>query len=88
MHHHQIEEMADIGKTYQWREKAGVKDSTEALIMAAQEQTLNTGSIEAGVYQTGQDPRCRLCKDAPEKVHHITAGCKMLAGKAYIELHN
>lgn len=88
MYHRQIEEVADIEKTYQWLEKAGLKDSTEALIMAAQEQALNTRSIEAGVYHTRQDPRCRLCKEAPETVQHITAGCKMLAGKAYLERHN
>ena len=56
--------------------------------MAAKEQTLNTRSIEAKVYHTRQDPRCRLCKDAPETVQHITAGCKMLAGKAHMESHN
>ncbi len=38
MYHRQIEEVADIEKFYQWLEKAGLKDSTEALIMAAQEQ--------------------------------------------------
>lgn len=38
MYHRQIEEVADIKKSYQWLEKAGLKDSTEALIMAAQEQ--------------------------------------------------
>ncbi len=49
MYHRQIEEVADIGKSYQWLERAGLKDSTEALIIAAQEQALNTRSIEAGV---------------------------------------
>ena len=88
MYHQQIEEVADIVKTYQWLEKAALKDSTEALIMAAQEQALNTRSIEARIYHSRQDPRCRLCKDAPETIQHITAGCKMLAGKAYMERHN
>ena len=39
-------------KIYQWLENAGVRDSPEALITAAQEQTLITGSIEVGVYKT------------------------------------
>ncbi|KAF7670308.1 hypothetical protein LDENG_00271880, partial [Lucifuga dentata] len=69
-----------------WLEKAGLKDSTEALIIAAQEQALSTRSIEAGVYHSRQDPQ--LCKDAPETVQHILAGCKMLAGTAYTERHN
>ena len=45
----QIEEVAHIRKIYQWLEKAALKNSIDALIMAAQEQTLNTRSIEAGV---------------------------------------
>ena len=55
--------MVDIEKTYQWPEKAGLRDSTEALIMVAQDQVLNTRSIE--VYHTRQDLRCKLCKAAP-----------------------
>ncbi|KAM9816571.1 carbohydrate sulfotransferase 6 isoform X4 [Syngnathus typhle] len=88
MYHRQISEVAYVKKSYQWLEKARLKDSTEALIMAAQEQALNTRAIEAKIYHTRQDPRCRLCKEAPETVQHITAGCKMLAGKANMERHN
>ena len=79
MYYSKIEEVADIGKTYQCLEKAGLKDSTEALIMVAQEQALNTSSIEARVYHTRQDPRCRQCKDPTETEQHITA---------YMERHN
>ncbi|KAF7640632.1 hypothetical protein LDENG_00028300 [Lucifuga dentata] len=57
MYHRQT--VADITKSYQWLEKAGLKDSTEALIMAAQEQALRTRSIEAGVYHSRQDPQYR-----------------------------
>ena len=35
MYHRQIAEVADIRKSYQWLEKAGLADSTEALILAA-----------------------------------------------------
>ncbi|KAK7930437.1 hypothetical protein WMY93_006832 [Mugilogobius chulae] len=88
MYHRNITEVADLKKSYQWLERAGLKDSTEALILAAQEQALSTRAIEAQIYHTRQDPRCRLCKEAPETVQHITAGCKMLAVKAYMERHN
>lgn len=60
----------------------------EALIMAAQERSLSTRSIEAGVYHTRQEPRCRLCNDVPETIQHIIAGCKMLAARASMECHN
>lgn len=50
---------------------AELKDSMEVLITAAQQEPLRTRSIKAGIYQTRQD--CRLCKDAPETIQHITA---------------
>lgn len=59
-------------KFFQWLVGAVLKDSTESLIMAAQEWALNPRAIEA------QDPRCRLCKEAPEIVDNITAVYKML----------
>ena len=88
MYHRQISAVADLGKSYQWLDKAGLKDSTEALIVAAQEQALSTRSVEAGIYKTRKDPRCRLCKEHPETVQHITRGCKILAGNKYMERHN
>ena len=52
----QTEEVADIRKTYQWMKKAGLKDSTEA-----QEQALNTRSIEAGG---------KMLEDKADMEHH------------------
>ncbi|TKS64906.1 N-lysine methyltransferase KMT5A [Collichthys lucidus] len=74
MYHRQIEEVADIKKSYQWLDNAGLTDSTEALIMAAQEQARSTRAIEARIYQSRPDPGCRLCKEALETVQHIVAG--------------
>lgn len=67
-HHREIEEMADIEKSYQWLDKAGLKDSTDAWIMAAQKQPLSKRSIGAGVYHSRQDSMFMLCKDAPETI--------------------
>lgn len=41
MYHQEIEEVADIKKSNWWLNKAGLKDSTEPLTMAAQEKALN-----------------------------------------------
>lgn len=41
IYHRQIEGMVGM-KTYQWLDKTGRKDSTEALITAAQDQVLRT----------------------------------------------
>lgn len=52
MYYRQREEVADIKKSYQWMEKNGLKDCTEALIMGAQEQAQST---------SWQSPICSLC---------------------------
>lgn len=44
--------------------------------------------IEPGSYQTRHDKRCRICKKASEPIEDITAGCQMLAGRAYIKCYN
>jgi len=88
MYHRQIEEVADIEKSHQWPEKAGLRDSTEALIMAAQEQALSIRARMAGVYNTRQDFRCRMCKEASETLQRIIVGCTTHARTAYMERHN
>lgn len=70
IYHRQIEEVADIKKSYQWLDKAGAKDSTKALILTEQELFLSTGLVEALVYYTRRDPICRLCRNAPETIQN------------------
>lgn len=67
-YHRQIDKVSDIEKSCQWPDKAGLKNSTEVLIMAAQQQALSTRSIKAGVYDTTEDSKYRLSKDAPETI--------------------
>ena len=64
MYYWHIEEVADSEKTYQYLEKAGLKDSIGALIMTEQEKALNARLF----YHTRQNPMCRLCKKAPGTV--------------------
>ena len=71
-----------------WLNKGNLTANTESLIMAAQEQVLPTRQLQTEIYYTKDDPRCRLCKDAPETIQHIISGCKQLAGNAYTERHN
>ena len=80
-----VSEVADMACTYQWLNKSNTRANTEALIMAAQEQALNTRAV---IYHTVQDPRCRLYKQHLETVAHITSGCSMLARTEYTERHN
>jgi hypothetical protein len=87
-YHQRVAKVADLQKTYQWLETSNLKDNTEALIVAAQEQALKTRAIEAKIYHTRQDPKCRRCHEHEETVQHIVSGCKQLVGTAYTERHN
>ena len=55
-----VSENADIARTYQWLNKSNIRANTEALIIAAHQQALNTGAVLHEIYNTVQDPRCRL----------------------------
>jgi len=52
-----------VEKSYKSFGKAGLTDSMEALILAAQEQALSTRATEAVVYHT----RYRMCKEAKKQ---------------------
>ena len=81
-------QVAGMEKTYQWLNKSNLSANTEAMIMAAQEQALNTRAIAHKVYRTRDNPRCRLCNSHDETVAHLVSGCSKLAGTAYTERHN
>ena len=86
--HKGVSEVADMARTYQRLKKSNIKANTEVLIMAAQEQALNTRAVAHRIYHTVQDPTCRLCKQHAETVAHITSGCSKLAGNEYTKKHN
>ena len=78
--HKGVSEVADM--------TSNIKANTKALIMAAQEQALNTRAVAHELYHTGQDPRCRLCKQHAETMANITSGCCKPAGTEYTKRHN
>ena len=47
-----VSEVADMAHTYQWLNKSNIKANTEALIMVAQEQALNTRAVAHEIYHT------------------------------------
>lgn len=59
---HQNEEEVDIRKSYKWLEKAELKEHRGS-DHGSTRTGLSTRAIEAGIYQTRQDPRCRMCKE-------------------------
>ena len=70
--HKGVSEVADMARTYQWLNKSNIRANNEFLIMAAHKQALNTRAVAHELYHTGQDPRCRLCKQYAETIAHIT----------------
>ena len=86
--HKAVSETADMAMTYQWLTKSNIRTNTEALIMAAQEQALNTRAVAFEIYHTVQDPRCRMCRQHPETVAHLVSGCSKLVGTEYTQRHN
>ena len=67
---------------------SNIKANTEALIMAAQKQFLNTRVVAHKIYHTVQYARRKLCKQHAETVAHITSGCSKLARTEYTKRHN
>ena len=78
----------DVENSDKWLEQSHLRFETESLVCAAQEQTLATKYMTSKIWANGHDTKCRLCKEHHETVHHIVAGCKMLAGTKYTYRHN
>ena len=64
--HKGVSEVTYMVILYQWLNKSNITANTEALIMAAQSQALNTSAVAHGIYRTVQDSICRLCKQHAE----------------------
>ena len=84
----QVSDLTDDLHDYKWMKATGLKVETEALIIAAQEQALNTKSHQARILKTSTDARCRLCKTANETVTHILTCCPKIEQTEYLKRHN
>lgn len=74
--------------SWDWLTTGDLKRETESLIVAAQDQGLNTNSIRKNIYQQIDSDKCRLCGEKVENVTHIVSACKMLAQKDYKRRHD
>ena len=63
----------DHDKSVQWLEQSHLRFETESLLCAAQEQALNTKYMTSKIWGSGNDTKCRLCKEQNETVHHIVS---------------
>ena len=75
-------------KMWQWLSRGDLKFGTEALLCAAQEQTIRTNYLKYHIDKTSESPLRILCGKKGENVQHITSGCEKLAQKEYKRLHD
>ena len=83
-----LPEAVDKEKTWQWLSKCDLKVGTEALICAAQEQSIRTNYVKYHIDKTAENPLCRLCGQKGESVQHIVSACGKLAQKEYKRRHD
>ena len=77
-----------VDESWNWLKNGFLKRETESLLVAAQEQALNTNSVKHSIYGMDISNKCRLCKEKVETPTHIVSGCKMLAQKEYKRRHD
>ena len=79
----EMPEKVDQDKTWQWLSESNLKIKTEALLCAAQEETIRTNNAKHHIDKTRESPLCRLCRKKVEIVQHLLSGCEKLAQKEY-----
>ena len=75
-------------ESWTWLRREMLKRETENLIMAAQEQALNTNAIKRNIYKLDGPINTELCGEAKETVTHIVSACKVIANKEYKRRHD
>jgi len=71
-----------------WLRNAYLNPVTESLLVAAQDQALNTNWLSCHIHGTVSSDLCRRCKMFPETIEHIVAGCPSIAQTVYLDRHN
>ena len=71
-----------------WLKDGTLKEETETLIMAAQEQAIRANLIKAKIDKTKQESKCRMCGQADESVNHILSECSNMAQTEYKRRHD
>ena len=82
--------VADFGDSvlWQWLRSGNVRENTEAIITASQDQALRTKWIKVNIDGVDCSPLCRVCQPVDETFLHISSGCKQLAKWRYMIRHN
>lgn len=78
----------DKESTLAWLRSSDLKGETESLIIAAQDQALNTRYHQRKILKLQIDSKCRMCNEAEETISHILSGCTTIAASEYTNRHN
>ena len=77
----------DTVTTNKWL-SSNLKGETEGLLVAAQDQAINTRNYQKVICGQQVESKCRMCLQHEETVDHIVSGCEVLAKTEYISRHN
>ena len=77
----------DTITTNKWL-SSNLKGETEGLLVAAQDQAINTRNYQKVICGQQVESKCRMCSQHEETVDHIVSGCEVLAKTEYISRHN
>ena len=78
----------DKDKPWQWLSKSDLKIRTEAMLCAAQEQTVRTSYVKHHIDKTSESPLCKLCGKKGESVQHLVSGCEKFDQREYKKRHD
>ena len=67
---------------------SNLKGETEGLLVAAQDQAINTRNYQKAICGQQVESKCRMCSQHEETVDHIVSGYEVLAKTEYIPRHN
>ena len=77
----------DTTTTNKWL-SSNLKAETEGLLVAAQDQAMNTRNYQKVICGQRVESKCRMCSQHEETVDYIVSGCEVLAKTEYISRHN
>ena len=77
----------DTITTNKWL-SSNLKGEMEGLLVAAQDQAINTRNYQKVVCGLQVDSKCRMCSQHEQTVDHTVSGCEVLVKTEYISKHN
>ena len=80
------EEVRDDNNSWLWMKKGYLKKETVGLIIAAQDQSLETRWVKHYIDRTTDSLKCRMYGKMDENVNHLVSECNELTQNEYKKL--